>query len=85
MKGGRVELFQPLGAASVEESLHFIDVNSLYPYVAMQNAFPVGKYQIVTEGDLDDITFEEKSGEYFWFGSPLVGLVHCTVLCPQVS
>ena len=61
--------------------MYYLDKNSAYLFMAMQNSFPIGPYDILTYYDLQNLRF---NGTYFETqnGTKLLGLALVRVLCP---
>lgn len=65
--GGHVDAYIPIG-----ENLHYYDVNSLYPFVMMENIMPTGKP--VWHGDLRERDIDS-----------LFGFIRAYVVCPRTK
>jgi hypothetical protein len=75
LRGGFIETYR-LKFCKQENpnyNIFFIDVNSLYSYIAMENKLPVGKYQVITADQKlnENITFV--NNKFYFHGKPLAG------------
>lgn len=56
--------------------------NSLYPYIAITEEFPVGKYEILLRNDIVNRVKWDKNGITVG-GRPFTGLAQCQILAPK--
>ena len=59
-----------------------LDVNSLYPYIAMNSFFPCGEYSIYYENELEDLVFENNNF-YSFKNVKCHGVALVTVVAPS--
>lgn len=75
LRGGFIELYRL--KFSTEDhpnwTLHFGDVNSLYPYIGLTNQFPTGKYKILLHKDGLQKNIAFTNGEFFYKGQTMSG------------
>jgi hypothetical protein len=86
LRGGYIELFRLKFV--LEENpgwrIFFADANSLYGHVAINNAFPVGKYQILLPKDNIEEKITFKDGKFLFQNQSMVGdAAHVTLLAPS--
>jgi hypothetical protein len=72
MHGGRTETFKML-VTDPNIRMHYVDVNSLYPYVNARKRYPIGHPKIILN-DFGDIS--QICNNYF-------GFIYCTVITPD--
>ena len=83
LRGGRCETFRMLYNHDGSKRLWYIDLNSLYPFAAMSNAFPVGKPERLVGERLKEVAFSASSETGFTRnGCNLEGLSQASVLPP---
>ena len=90
LRGGRTECFHLLyqqGEGNESEDSRgdvlYYDKNSLYPHVAIDKCYPVGKPQILIGEALKNVRLDEKGVTRLSDGKILEGLIQCTVLPPD--
>lgn len=67
-----------------EEEIMFLDVNAMYPYLAANNFFPIGSYEILSEEfQLKNIYFNKAKNVYFYKEEELFGIVEAKVFPPK--
>jgi hypothetical protein len=86
VRGGFIDLYRLkfTTAENLGWTIHFSDVNSMYPFIALNHKFPVGKYSVIVEkNDLKaNITF--KDNEFFYRGQSMQGdCAHVSYLAPK--
>ena len=87
LRGGRTEAYHLLYTENREEEeahqMLYLDINSLYPFVAIENEFPAGKPTVLIGKTLNQVTVGPEGVIRKSDGRSLAGLIQCTVLPPD--
>ena len=84
LRGGRTECFHLLYQKGEDSSdLLYYDKNSLYPHVAIDKLYPVGKHEVLIGEGLRSVRLTESGIVRNSDGKILQGLIQCTILPPD--
>lgn len=81
-RGGRNEVFCNFCELSNEtEEILSLDIISSYPFEAMRQDYPIGRYEILIGKEVEAISFNGK--QFLYKKKPLLGLVHADIFPPR--
>lgn len=83
LRGGLLELYRLSSESNDSTEIHFFDACSMYSTIARDTLFPIGDYEIILEGELQN-SIEIKNNEIFFKHEPCIAdLAHVAVLAPS--
>ena len=73
MRGGLLDVYHLKWKESdfPDETFYYMDINSLYPFVAMTEKYPVGEYEVIIGSELEKIEVDSKSGKILYKNEPI--------------
>jgi hypothetical protein len=85
LRGGFIEVYRL--KFKIEDNpgwtLHFVDANSLYSHIALQNNFVTGKYEVLLHKDELDKHITLVGGKFFYKGESMSGdAAHVKIVAP---
>jgi G:T-mismatch repair DNA endonuclease (very short patch repair protein) len=84
-RAGRVEMYRAITVQSQNSSIQYMDCSSLYPYCAINNPFPTGKYCILIGKELENMVWNSENKGFFISNKKFIGLAHVKVYPPDPS
>jgi len=86
LRGGFIEVYRL--KFRVDENpgwtLHFVDANSLYSFIALQNKFVTGKYEVLLHKDKLNKNITFINGKFFFKGESMSGdAAHVKIVAPS--
>jgi len=86
LRGGFIEIYRL--KFRIEDnpgwSLHFVDANSLYSHIVLNNNFPVGKYEVLLHKDNLKKNITLLWGKFFYRGESMSGdAAHVKIVAPS--
>ena len=82
VRGARTELYLPMADETETFTLHAKDMISQYPFIALSQNFPVGKFYTYIGDELKNEDVEFVQNQYMFKKKKMIGLGHVTVLAP---
>jgi hypothetical protein len=86
LRGGFIEVYRL--KFTIEENpgwtLHFVDANSLYSHIVLNNTFPVGKYEVLLHKDDLSKNIKLIDGKFFYKDESMSGdAAHVKIVAPS--
>lgn len=68
MRGGLLDVYNLKWKESdfPDETFYYMDINSLYPFVAMTEKYPVGEYEVIIGNELEKVEVDTKRCKIFY-------------------
>ena len=83
-RSGRFECFKHTWSHNEKTDFRCLDISSLYPTVAMNNTFPIGKFDILVDQKvLQKIRYDEEKKKHFLDNVEMVGIAHVKIVAPK--
>lgn len=73
MRGGLLDVYHLKWKESdfPDEAFYYMDINSLYPYVAMTEKYPVGEYEVIVGAELEKVEIDAERATILYDKVPI--------------